>query len=381
MDLRTKLILALVAVSLGSMAALGAVIAPRVQSDMRNAKLDELQVLAEAKAEAVSFILERYAADSLASPTDAVDSLDPALRARVVDFANHEHGLGESGEVMVVAAPRAGVAQTLHPTRHRPDAEVVGLGPDGSALIRAALEGEAVSAWEDVRDYRGIEVWAAAARVPGTEWAVLVKLDAAGEVTRYDAFFAELRRVALVLSAFAILAGFGLGLRFASPVTELAEAAENIRKGDLGARAKVTREDEVGVLARTFNEMADEIEQQVSLLHQFRKFFDVSIDLMCIANTEGYFERTNPAFTRVLGWTKEELLSRPFFDLVHPDDLASTEAEVVKLAQGIPTISFRNRFLRMDGGYTELRWTSYPEEGKLYAIAHVVQPDTPEAAD
>ena len=59
----------------------------------------------------------------------------------------------------------------------------------------------------------------------------------------------------------------------------------------MAARARVRGEDEVGVLARTFNEMASEIEEQMSLLHNFQKFFDLSIEMMCIAKTDGYFER------------------------------------------------------------------------------------------
>ena len=118
--------------------------------------------------------------------------------------------------------------------------------------------------------------------------------------------------------------------------------------------------------------MASEIDHQMSLLHEFRKFFDVSIDLMCIAGTDGYFKRTNPAFVRTLGWTEEELLERPFYDLIHPDDLERTVQEVAKLAEGIPTISFENRLVCKDGKYVLLRWTAYPDDGVLYSIAHVI---------
>ena len=144
----------------------------------------------------------------------------------------------------------------------------------------------------------------------------------------------------------------------------------------MSARAVVGREDEVGLLARTFNEMADELEQRMTLLHEYRRFFDVSVDMLCIAGTDGYFKRTNPAFEKTLGWSTEQLLSRPFFDLVHPDDIESTQREVEKLAQGITTLSFENRFRCSDGSYKRLVWTSYPEPdtGLLYAIAYEVGP-------
>ncbi len=166
-----------------------------------------------------------------------------------------------------------------------------------------------------------------------------------------------------------------LGFRFAGPIHNLAEAANRIREGDLEARAEVLREDEIGLLAETFNEMADELEERVAELHEFKKFFEVSPEMLCIAGTDGYFKRANPAFSRVLGWGDEQLLGHPFYDLVHPDDLEATQQEIEKLSKGIPTISFVNRFRCEDGSYKCLRWNSYPdtETGLLYAIAREIE--------
>ena len=51
------------------------------------------------------------------------------------------------------------------------------------------------------------------------------------------------------------------------------------------------------------------------------RFFDYAVDMLCIADVAGYFRRVNHSFERVLGYTQEELLSRPFVEFVHPDDL------------------------------------------------------------
>jgi PAS domain-containing protein len=48
------------------------------------------------------------------------------------------------------------------------------------------------------------------------------------------------------------------------------------------------------------------------------------IDLLGVANFDGYFTRLNPAFERVLGFTPAELTAQPFLDFVHPDDRATT---------------------------------------------------------
>jgi PAS domain S-box-containing protein len=304
----------------------------------------------------------------------AVGSLVTTFEARdLLGLTGSYQGLGETGETVVFAADAEGVPRTLHPTRHAPGGSAGLALPAGpGSLSSRALDTSGPPASDALADYRGEPVWAATRLVEDTGWGLIVKVDAVEEARPYADFTEWLRRTALILAAFAILAGFAFGMRFALPIHALAEVANRIRAGEMQARAKVTVEDEVGALTRTFNEMADELEQRMELLREFRKFFDVSIDLMCIAGTDGFFRRVNPAFPRVLGWTEEELLTKPFFDFVHPDDVAKTQMEVAKLVEGIPTISFENRYQCKDGTFKLLRWTSFPEDGRLYAIAHVL---------
>ncbi len=103
-------------------------------------------------------------------------------------------------------------------------------------------------------------------------------------------------------------------------------------------------------------------------------FFNISLDLLCIAHADGYFKRLNPAFPRTLGYSERELLERPFISFVHPDDLEATQAVVAGLAQGIPSVSFNNRYRCQDGSYISLRWmaSSDPATGTLYATARDV---------
>jgi PAS domain S-box-containing protein len=102
----------------------------------------------------------------------------------------------------------------------------------------------------------------------------------------------------------------------------------------------------------------------------FSRFFHLSLDLLCIADTDGYFRQVNPAFESVLGFTIEDLLSTPFIDLVHPDDRQLTTDEIGHLASGIPTINFENRYRTKDGNYRWLAWSSAPsDDGLLYAVA------------
>lgn len=107
-------------------------------------------------------------------------------------------------------------------------------------------------------------------------------------------------------------------------------------------------------------------------LESYRKFFDLSLDYMCIAGTDGYFKSLNPTFAKELGYTEEELLSKPFVDFIHEDDVESTIMEVHKLSKGYKTVGFVNRYKKKDGGYIHMHWTCHPDPltGELFATAH-----------
>jgi PAS domain S-box-containing protein len=101
------------------------------------------------------------------------------------------------------------------------------------------------------------------------------------------------------------------------------------------------------------------------------RIFNLSSDLIAVADFEGHFKRVNPAFERALGYSAEELLSRPYVEFVHPDDRSRTVSAADEVSQGREVVEFENRLLRKDGSVRWLEWSgrSAPGEAVMYATA------------
>jgi len=125
-----------------------------------------------------------------------------------------------------------------------------------------------------------------------------------------------------------------------------------------------------GTVAATCGIFRDITEKQQARA-EVDRLFELSLDMMCIAGTDGYFRRVNPAFQRILGYEPGELLSSAFVEFVHPDDREATFAAMAQLAAGLPVVDFRNRYRAKDGSWHWLAWRSTPpdEFDGIYAVA------------
>jgi PAS domain S-box-containing protein len=102
------------------------------------------------------------------------------------------------------------------------------------------------------------------------------------------------------------------------------------------------------------------------------RIWNVSQDLLVVADRDGVWRTVNPAWTKTLGWSEAELLNRTSEWLEHPDDGGPTRTEVNRLIQGNLTVKFEGRFRHKDGSYRWLSWTGVPDQDHIYAVARDV---------
>ena len=233
----------------------------------------------------------------------------------------------------------------------------------------------------------------------------------------------SLRDVGISLAVLLVVTGLALALRrsITSPLREVSEAAQHLSSGDLTVHVDYRGRDEIGDVATAFRNLhvtverlAEEIREMTAAVRHNRlghradiaalegtwsqllaglndtmaafaevegrreraerelsDFFQLSLDLLCIGNFDGYFTRVNPAFEQTLGYTSAELTSRPFVEFAHPDDRELTAEAFASQKRGNELIGLENRYICSDGSVRWLQWTAraLPEEGFACAVA------------
>lgn len=103
---------------------------------------------------------------------------------------------------------------------------------------------------------------------------------------------------------------------------------------------------------------------------QSTRWFEMSNDMLAEARPDGYFTRLNGAWTKSLGWSKEELTAKPYVEFIHPDDLQATLEVAGDLAEGPAEFSnFENRYQAKDGSWRWLLWSARSDGNRIYAVA------------
>ncbi|MGF1480377.1 MAG: PAS domain S-box protein [Cyanophyceae cyanobacterium] len=136
-------------------------------------------------------------------------------------------------------------------------------------------------------------------------------------------------------------------------------------------RQRQFSQDDANFIQAIANVIATAVERQRTEA-ELNRFFNLSLDMFCIAGTDGYFKRINPRFED-LGYSEIELLSTSFLDFVHLEDIQATLEQLETLALGQAVPKFENRYRCRDGSYRWLSWTSIPYSDRLFcAVARDV---------
>lgn len=137
---------------------------------------------------------------------------------------------------------------------------------------------------------------------------------------------------------------------------------------------KIVQYDRDGLPLRMLGTHTDITEKKLAeeKLKTSEKIFLHSIDMLCIAGFDGYFKVLNPSWERTLGWSTEELLSKPWMEYVHPDDKDSAAGVAAHVVQGKEVYQVENRYLCKDGSIKWISWNAYPypEEKVIFGVAH-----------
>src|SRR6266403_2865323 len=152
----------------------------------------------------------------------------------------------------------------------------------------------------------------------------------------------------------------------------------------IGAHTDVTEQVVADLALRQseerFRKLADELAELNATLAQRvdektrerDRIWNVSQDLLVVADRDGIWRTVNPAWSKTLGWSEAELLNRTSEWLEHPYDDGITRAHVKKLHDGETTVKFESRFRHKDGSYRWLSWTGVSDKDRNYAVARDV---------
>jgi len=103
---------------------------------------------------------------------------------------------------------------------------------------------------------------------------------------------------------------------------------------------------------------------------ELQLFFDYSLDLLVLIGFDGCIKQVSHSFERILGWKKEEIISKPYLDFVHPEDRKSYDVEAEAQEKGEVEHQFENRYRGKDGSYIWVSWSFHtiPEKQIVVGI-------------
>lgn len=147
----------------------------------------------------------------------------------------------------------------------------------------------------------------------------------------------------------------------------------------VGGISDVTERKRIEERLRQLNET---LEEEVTERTADRdRMWRLSTDIMLVARLDSTITAINPAWSRLLGWSEQELIGANFLDLVHPDDRAATVEEMLRLESGHTTFRFENRYRANDDTWRWISWIAVPDQDLVHAVGRDVTADKQRQAE
>jgi PAS domain S-box-containing protein len=120
---------------------------------------------------------------------------------------------------------------------------------------------------------------------------------------------------------------------------------------------------------KALRELNENLEHRVRTETRERlQIWNVSRDLLVVADMAGTYLNVNPAWKATLGWSETELLGKTSQWLLHPEDLETTRAQIDNLAAGRTSPRFESRYRHKDGSYRWIAWKAVSNQERIYAV-------------
>jgi PAS domain S-box-containing protein len=242
-------------------------------------------------------------------------------------------------------------------------------------------------------DYRGLEAIVIYRWMPARQLGLILKMNEAEALAPAYAFGRTIWLISGLALLFASGLAFALAQGISHPIRALQAGVARFGRGEWETRLSESSRDEVGLLAREFNDMAvaisskeaqlrlqsAELEQRVQertaqleaanrevqeAARANRNMMEYSQDIICSIGADGRFISVSPACQKVWGYSPEELTGHPFIELVHPDDASRTSEEDAEILEGNSTQGFENRYVRKDGSTVHMLWSAVWSESE-----------------
>jgi PAS domain S-box-containing protein len=275
-----------------------------------------------------------------------LDSIDKIIEDRT--------GLGQGGVAYLVDRYNVFVSST----RFGSDKYPRGVHSVG---IDMALGGRSGSAL--YQDYDGVPVIGVYRWIPERNLALIAEIPQSEVFDQARSQTITLITIGLAMVLIAAGGVYLLGRRIATPIIAMRRAALKVSGGDLSAQVPVLTHDEIGELAGSFNHMTVRVKSLYDELlakeEHFRSLIETSTDIICIFDSSMNLSFVSPSVSRILGYSRDELLGRNVITLVHPEDdeKARLIAEKVVTAPGPKPMPIVLRVVCKDGGVRLLEIT------------------------